>query len=223
MKYLKRLIYVMLFLLICFTISSSFFKRANLKPVKAQLDAMDLNGVDKLMIVAHPEDESVWGGVHLLEDSYLVVCVSCGFDEKKDNDLSSVLNYTNDKLVMLGYSDKYLIRRDYRDVKKGLKKILKYKNWNLVVTHNPDGETGNVEHKQISEIVTDLEIDNLYYFGKYYSKKQLSQNDNVTTLKSKLIKEKINNLIKTYNDKNLNHYQHMFPFEDWVRRDDYRF
>ncbi len=222
MKFLKRVMYFCLFLLICFLISSSFFKKANLKPVKAQLDAIDLNGFNKLMIVTHPEDETVWGGVHLLQDNYLVVCVSCGFKTEKEENFIKVLEKTNDKVVMLGYSDKYLIRRDYINVKKRIKKILKYKDWDLVVTHNPDGENNNLEHKQVSEIVSGLEIDNLYYFGKYYNKKQLDKMDKVTTLKGTFIKEKINTLIKTYNDKSLNEYKHMFPFEEWERSEKYR-
>ncbi len=222
MKLLKKLIYFIIFLIICFLVSNSFLKKANLKPVKAQLDEMNLDGFNKLMIVAHPEDETVWGGVHLLSDDYLVVCVSCGFDSNNERKMEKVLNTTNDKLLKLGYSDKYLIRRHYRGVKKRLKKIIKYKNWNLIVTHNPEGETNNFEHKQISEIVSNLEINNLYYFGKYYTKKQLSKKNMITTLKGKDIKLKESKLIKIYNDKNLSNYKHMFPFENWIRKEDYK-
>ncbi|MBR3198837.1 MAG: hypothetical protein IKG27_02340 [Bacilli bacterium] len=222
MKLLKRLIYVLIFLLICYCISFSFLNKANLKPVNAQLNDLDLSGFNKLMIVAHPEDETVWGGVHLLSDNYLVVCVSCGFDSKKEKKMEKVLEITKDRLVKLGYSDKFLVRRHYRGVKKRIKKILNYKTWELVVTHNPDGETGNLEHKQISEIVSNLDIYNLYYFGNYYNKKELIKLDKVTTLKGDLIKDKINVLIKTYHDKNLNNYKHMFPFEDWISRENYK-
>lgn len=222
MKLLKKLIYFIIFLIICFLVSNSFLKKANLKPVKAQLDEMDLSGINKVMIVAHPEDETVWGGVHLLSDNYLVVCVSCGFDTINEKKMEKVLNITNDKLIKLGYSDKYLIRRHYRGVKKRLKKIFKYKKWNLVVTHNPEGEANNFEHKQISEIVSNLEVSNLYYFGKYYTKKEISKNNMITTLKKKDIKEKESKLIKIYNDKNLNNHKHMFPFENWIRKEDYK-
>ncbi len=39
---------------------------------------IDLTTVDNLMIVAHPDDELLWGGAHLLRDNYLVVCITCG-------------------------------------------------------------------------------------------------------------------------------------------------
>lgn len=51
-----------------------------------QLDELDLEKYNKLMIVAHPDDELIWGGAHLLEDDYLVVCITRGMikQEKKN-------------------------------------------------------------------------------------------------------------------------------------------
>ena len=43
---------------------------------KKYLDTLDLKGIDRLMIVAHPDDESLWGGAHLAKDRYLVVCLT---------------------------------------------------------------------------------------------------------------------------------------------------
>ena len=37
-------------------------------------DQIDYKESQKLMIVAHPDDETIWGGSHLLEGNYLVVC-----------------------------------------------------------------------------------------------------------------------------------------------------
>lgn len=35
------------------------------------------------MIVAHPDDETLWGGSHLIDDNYLVVCMSNGWHKKE--------------------------------------------------------------------------------------------------------------------------------------------
>ena len=60
-------------------------------------------------------------------------------------------------------------------------------------------------------------MDRLYYFGKYYDKKKLNKLDRETTLDRNLIKIKVNNLVKIYDDKNMiKRYKHMFPFEDWI-------
>ena len=46
----------------------------------ADLDALDLAGYNKVMFVAHPDDDLIWGGRHLIEDDYLVVCMTRGND-----------------------------------------------------------------------------------------------------------------------------------------------
>ena len=37
-----------------------------------EIDQIDLKQCQKLMIVAHPDDETIWGGSHLLKGNYLV-------------------------------------------------------------------------------------------------------------------------------------------------------
>ena len=58
-----------------------FYPYLNLPHVTtADLDALDLDGYDKVMFVAHPDDDLLWGGRHLIEDDYLVVCMTRGND-----------------------------------------------------------------------------------------------------------------------------------------------
>ena len=44
------------------------------------LDKLNLSGVDRIMIVAHPDDESLWGGAHLAQHRYFCRVP----DERKD-------------------------------------------------------------------------------------------------------------------------------------------
>lgn len=215
MKKFKNVIVILIVLLLMVFIVQAFLKKPNLMPVKGQLEDIDLSNVNKLMIVSHPGDESVWGGVHLLSDNYLVVCVSCGYDKDKTSDFLTATQYSGDPVVMMGYSDKLYLKGNYKKIKKQIKTILNYKNWNEVITHNPDGEYGNYQHKQISEIVSELSVNNLTYFGKYYAEKELDKLDKETTLDGKLIKQKINNMVKVY-DGIYDDYKHMLPFEDWT-------
>ena len=58
-----------------------FYPYQNLPHVTtADLDALDLDGYDKVMFVAHPDDDLLWGGRHLIEEKYLVVCMTRGND-----------------------------------------------------------------------------------------------------------------------------------------------
>ena len=140
---------------------------------------IDLTKVDKLMIVAHPDDEMIWGGSHLIDDNYLVVCITCGTDEKRVKEFKNVMNATNDEYIMLSYPDKTNGERDnwqkvYNDITLDIEKIIKMKNWDLIVTHNEKGEYGHIHHIMTNSIVTsiyekmNLENTTLYYFGKYF-------------------------------------------------------
>ncbi len=220
MKKFKNIIIIVIVLIIMFLIVGAFLRKPNLMPVKGQLQKINLSGVDKLMIVSHPGDESVWGGAHLLSDNYLVVCISCGFDKDKTSIFQKNLQISKDYGIMMGYSDKFYFSNDYKKIKKQIKYILKYKNWKEVVTHNPDGEYDNYQHKQINKILNDLSATNLHYFGKYYSERELDKLDKETTLDRKLIQQKIN-MVKKYADV-YNDYKHMLPFEDWIGADKWK-
>ena len=58
-------------------------------------------GIDKLMIVAHPDDESFWGGAHLLEDDYLVVCITCGPVKRRVEEFKKAMAITKDEYIMI--------------------------------------------------------------------------------------------------------------------------
>lgn len=208
---MKKISLILFAFIVTFLIVHSFLVKPNLKPVKGQLKSLDLEGFNKVMIVSHPGDESLWGGSHLLNDNYLIVCVSCGYDKTDEETFLKAINYSNDKAVMLGFSDKIYLNRDLKKIKKQLKVVLNYKNWDEVVIHNPKGEYGNYQHVQLNKIVNELKPNNLYYFGKYYSKKELNKLDKETNIKN--IKDKTK-MIKLYG---LDEYKHMIPFEDWVR------
>ena len=63
-----------------------------------------------------------------------------------------------------------------KEYSKRNQKEIDSKDWNQIVTHNPDGEYGHIHHKKVSKYVTMIlkkedKTDQLVYFGKYTSKK----------------------------------------------------
>ncbi len=197
--------------------------------VSKNINKLDLSKTNKLMIVAHPDDELLWGGAHLIDDDYLVVCVTCGVNKKRVKEFVSVMNVTNDKYLMLGYPDKRKNERDnwngvYSDIQKDLNKIIKYKNWDLIVTHNPQGEYGHIHHKMTSTIVTNIaNHDKLQYFGIYYSKLRLeSENPKLDSISDEKLyeKEKIS-LLYTSQKNVINNLGHMMKYENWISYNDW--
>lgn len=190
---------------------------------------VDLANIDKVMFVAHPDDDMIWGGSHLIDDNYLVVCVTCGSRADRVEEFKNVMAATGDKYIMLDYPDKTNGERDnwdtvYDDITKDVEKILAMKDWELIVTHNEAGEYGHIHHKMTHNIVTDvyktnyLNKNNLYFFGKYYKANQIDEVKSELTEISEENYNKKNDIIYKYytSQKSVaDGLSHMFKYEKW--------
>lgn len=180
--------------------------------------------IKKLMIVAHPDDESYWGGAHLLEDDYLVVCITCGTVPFRVTEFKKAMSLTKDDYIMLGYPDRTNGKKDdwalvYTDIMRDLEKVINMKKWEQIVTHNPDGEYGHIHHKMTNEMVTELsDLEVLWYFGRYYTKKSIKKIGYIQKISSENKKIKSERLIPIYkSQKNAeNKFKHMFDYENFV-------
>ena len=197
--------------------------------VDKKIEHVDIRNVNKVMIVAHPDDDFIFGGSHLLEEDYLVVCITCGASRKRVLEFVKAMLKTEDVYLMLGYPDKTKGQRDdwsqvYRLLYEDLKHILTYKDWEEIVTHNPDGEYGHIHHKMTSEIVTSLAAkEKLFYFGKYYKKKEVPST--LKTIGEENRKKKQEELIPIYASQKatMKKLEHMFAYENWVKYEDWYF
>ena len=150
---------------------------------KEMLDELPLSNCTKLMVVAHPDDETLWGGAHLTEGGWFVVCLTNGYNEVRKNEFYEVIKESGNVGLILKYPD--LVggkRSDWATSKpqiaKDLDLLMKYKHWGMVATHNPDGEYGHIHHKMTSRLMTESYYkncwgNNLYYFERYYSARRL--------------------------------------------------
>lgn len=196
---------------------------------KKTLDSMNLQKVDKLMIVAHPDDEMLWGGMHLIKDNYLVVCLTNGntrrYGTRRAKELQAVLAKTRDKGIILNYPDYNRSGQvdDWSSYTKAIKKdltvLLKYKKWTEVVTHNKQGEYGHKQHKKTNRLVTECfqevkpEGATLMYFGKYHRGTYKGK----TSYTKAEIRKKAN-ILKLYKSqaKSVKKLSHMNPYENWT-------
>jgi len=194
----------------------------------ADLDALDLDGYDKVMFVAHPDDDLLWGGRHLIEDDYFIVCMTRGNDPVRSAEFQAVMEATGDKYMILSYPDKIGKKRsDWKywktDMEADVARILSYKNWKLVASHNTDGEYGHSHHQMTHQIVekeyqeTGCQAE-LYWFGKYYV------NDKVPYDLEEMPKELYNQkreLAKLYASQRgtVRKMYHMLPYEHWEKAD----
>lgn len=193
------------------------------------LDELPLDQISRLMIVAHPDDETFWGGAHLAQEHYLVVCLTCGKDPVRKSEFEMAVRFTGSIPLILDYPDKEVgIRSRWLgymdDIQRDLTALLNYRDWEVVVTHNPFGEYGHIHHRRISSMLTAaLESHpqtQLYYFGVYHNVRELEKMQMEDMLPQQVsedlyaLKEQMTVLYPSQG-RIANEFCHMFPYEDW--------
>lgn len=198
-----------------------------------EISSIGENKAEKLMIVAHPDDETLWGGLHLLEGGYFVVCITNGNNSTRKEEFYNVLKESGNDGIILSYPDKVCTRRDnWKNIRSyiesDIEKILKSKKWNMVVTHNPEGEYGHIHHKMTSSIVREKFIEygmekSLWYFGKYFRKAEVENiYEDMREYDSEKLKGK-EELLSLYvsQERTVNKLSHMNPYENWISYEDW--
>ena len=201
---------------------------------KEMLDELSLSNCTKLMVVAHPDDETLWGGAHLTEGGWFVVCLTNGYNEVRKNEFYEVIKEFGCEGMILSYPD--LLANGQRStwttectsIAKDLNTVLKYKHWGMVATHNPNGEYGHIHHKMTSKLVTEEFYKtywgtNLYYFGNWYSARRLPiMEDSLRKVPEAALEKKLEAL-KLYTSQKgaVASNIHMAEYENWIRATDW--
>lgn len=116
---------------------------------------------DKLLIVAHPDDEVLWGGMNLLlQPGWFVVCASHVNDPVRSREFYKTMSFCNvTKYVMYDVKEEYTEDESESDrmfyatlFEKGLRD-LSSRPWKLVLTHNDRGEYGHEHHRTVHRLV----------------------------------------------------------------------
>ena len=113
------------------------------------------------VIVAHPDDETLWaGGLILLHPSWdwFIVSLCRGEDTERAQKFRKALKVLKSGGVMGNLDDgpeQHPVQEE--EVEKLLADLLPSKHFDLVITHNPDGEyTRHIRHEEISKAVITL-------------------------------------------------------------------
>ena len=227
-KLLKKYRYycISLFIIIILTITLICLFNYNSK-LKVTNNYQDINlfNVDTLIIVSHPTDETLWSSSLLQRDNCLVVCISCGTNKKETTEFVEIMNYTNDSYIILGYPEYKDNSRTnwtpyYQELSTKLNEIINMKKWSIIVTHNSEGEYGNIHHKLINNIVTEntSNKDILYYFNTYHSKSNISNYyDTLIKLDNTSLSNKYKMLsIYKSHDYIVESFSHIIPYEEFI-------
>jgi autotransporter strand-loop-strand O-heptosyltransferase len=137
------------------------------KDVSILQKAFDDYQVNKLMIVAHPDDELIFGGAELIKygPEYRVICLTNQSNEVRRNEFEEVMKKLKvGSWEMMDYADTLYPQQIF-----DINQIMISRRWEKIVTHNPIGEYGHPQHKLLFDTIKSY-TDNFYVFGKSNTK-----------------------------------------------------
>jgi LmbE family N-acetylglucosaminyl deacetylase len=117
------------------------------------------------IIVAHPDDETLWAGGTILRNPawhLFIVCMCRSNDSERATNFYNALRVYNAKGIMGDLDDgPEQIALDENEVANTILKLLPPDHFDLIITHNPSGEyTRHLRHEEISKAVIELWKDN---------------------------------------------------------------
>ena len=114
--------------------------------------------IDKLMIIAHPDDEALFGGAELLRHptEYKVVVVDEYHSKIRRKEFKASMKFIGIKEYehWTGYKG----GEDYHREKLiyELLRVLRERKYTKIVTHNKQGEYGHPRHRALHDILKHL-------------------------------------------------------------------
>jgi len=118
------------------------------------------------IIVAHPDDETLWaGGMALSHPSWrwFTVCLCRGSDKDRSPKFYKALNVLKSEGIMGDLDDgPEQTPLEEKEVERAIMQLLPNTHFDLIITHNPSGDHArNVRDEEVSKAVI-----NLWYAGK---------------------------------------------------------
>lgn len=206
-----------------------------LNPASFKIDRQLVKQIKNVMIIAHPDDETLWAGDHIMKDRYLIICLTNGNNKIRKKEFEKAMELTGNYGIILNYPDNPKhVKNNWKKVKDPIRNdidyVLNYKKWDSIVTHNPDGEYGHIQHKFTSMIVTNECVKlgltgKLEYFGKFYKTNYLLNHTIPGALDLQDAQAKENLMSEVYLSQGYAHriFDHMVPYEKFIRYKDWYF
>jgi LmbE family N-acetylglucosaminyl deacetylase len=113
------------------------------------------------IIVAHPDDETLWAGGTILSHptwKCFIVCLCRKSDAERAAKFYKALHFLKSKGIMGDLDDgPDQIPLDEKEVERAIMQLLPKTHFDLIISHNPSGEyTRHIRHEEVSKAVITL-------------------------------------------------------------------
>ena len=76
-----------------------------LNPASFKIDRQLVKQIKNVMIIAHPDDETLWAGDHIMKDRYLIICLTNGNNKIRKKEFEKAMELTGNYGIILNYPD----------------------------------------------------------------------------------------------------------------------
>jgi hypothetical protein len=139
---------------------------------------------NKLIIVAHPDDETLWGYYQLKNNKgWKILCVTNANNITRVNELKNIAIYFDTALEIWNYEDSSVHYNMHPQLYKDIENEINKQNVKMVLTHNPLGEYGHIQHIKVSNVVLTVSKKPTYVFSYTPDHKRKSEDNEICNLK----------------------------------------
>jgi len=124
--------------------------------------------IDKIMIVAHPDDEALFGGAELLShpEEYKVIAIDEYHNDTRRREFLDSMRFIG--IHEYEHWTGFKGGEDYKREKLiyELLRVLRERDYKKIVTHNTNAEYGHPRHRACHDILNHLRPEILWQFDK---------------------------------------------------------
>lgn len=116
--------------------------------------SLKTNSINVLMLVAHPDDEMLFGAHDVLRSNTTLICLTNANDDVRQREFDSAMKIVNLKSsFILRYADTFRkpwpFTAAYLDLVNIVEKLVKSTKYDFIVSHSHEGEYGHCHHMQL--------------------------------------------------------------------------